>query len=103
MQKKEPVIITNGNTIEEVYQWMENKLKARRAVATLANELNSLNRAREGINQQFVDAVNQSELNLYKQDYDREINNDPIMEIERKRIELICSIHDSRDEEHAHE
>ncbi len=70
MQKKEPVIIANGNTVEEVYQWMEKKLDARRAVATLANELNSLNRAREGINQQFVDAVNQSELKMIFQDLD---------------------------------
>ena len=44
-KKKAPVIIPNGNSIEEVYQWMEDKLEARKAVVSLETQLNSLNSA----------------------------------------------------------
>lgn len=44
-EKKEPVIIPNGNSTEEVYQWMENKLEARKAVVSLETQLESLNSA----------------------------------------------------------
>ncbi|WP_162817283.1 hypothetical protein [Morganella morganii] len=44
-EKKEPIIIPNGNSVEEVYQWMEEKLEARKAVASLETQLNSLNSA----------------------------------------------------------
>ncbi|PHM23727.1 hypothetical protein [Xenorhabdus budapestensis] len=89
MQKKEPVIIANGNSIEEIYQWMENKLEARRDVVTLARQVEYINKEREKTNKQFNDAVNQSQLNISKQDYERETNNNPLIELERERWELI--------------
>lgn len=45
IEKKEPVIIPNGNSVEEVYQWMEEKLEARKVVVSLETQLASLNSA----------------------------------------------------------
>ncbi|WGM00901.1 hypothetical protein [Arsenophonus nasoniae] len=39
MQKKEPEIIANNNTMEEIYQWMEDSLKARKMLDTLKNSV----------------------------------------------------------------
>ncbi|CDG20558.1 protein of unknown function [Xenorhabdus poinarii G6] len=70
MQNKEPVIIANGNTVEEVYQWMEKKLDARRVVYTLNNELNTLDTARDKIKKQLNDAINQAELTIVSPNLD---------------------------------
>ncbi|MBC8947314.1 hypothetical protein [Xenorhabdus indica] len=105
MQKNEPVIIANGNTIEEIYQWMENKLSARRDVISLTRQVEYLNKEREKTNQRLGHAINQAKINPYTQDYDREINNasDPIMELERERHEIIRQLNypegDERDYE----
>ncbi|KLU17016.1 MULTISPECIES: hypothetical protein [Xenorhabdus] len=105
MQKNEPVIIANGNTIEEIYQWMEHKLDARRDVISLARQVEYLNKAREKVNQQLDNAINQAKINPYKQDHDREINNasDPIMKLERERHEIIRQLNYPEGDEHDYE
>ncbi|HGJ5855236.1 hypothetical protein [Arsenophonus nasoniae] len=81
MQKKEPEIIANNNTIEEVYQWMEANLKARKMLDTLKNSVAypykvDPKTGEEGHEQE-------SKVSKY----------DPLMEIEKKRIELISSLY----------
>ena len=41
-EKKEPSIISNGNTLEEIFNWMKKKLDARSLAITLKTEMDSL-------------------------------------------------------------
>ncbi len=44
-KKKEPSIVSNGCTIEEIFIWMQEKLDARNLAATLEKEVGSLDSA----------------------------------------------------------
>ncbi|HGN9321561.1 hypothetical protein Q4R51_19250 [Morganella morganii] len=63
-EKKEPTIIPNGNSIEEIYQWMEKKLEARKLVVTLETQLKSLNSAQRTTQEQLNDASSASVINI---------------------------------------
>ncbi|HDF2343768.1 TPA: hypothetical protein PC598_003387 [Morganella morganii] len=63
-EKKEPAIIPNGNSIEEIYQWMEKKLEARKLVVTLETQLKSLNSAQCTTQEQLNDASSASVINI---------------------------------------
>ncbi|WP_262861642.1 hypothetical protein [Morganella morganii] len=64
VEKKEPAIIPNGNSIEEIYQWMEKKLEARKLVVTLETQLKSLNSAQCTTQEQLNDASSASVINI---------------------------------------
>ncbi|WGM00900.1 hypothetical protein [Arsenophonus nasoniae] len=81
MQKKEPEIIANNNTMEEIYQWMEANLKARKMLDTLKNSVAYLNK----IDPKTGEEGHEQENDVSKYD--------PLMEIEKKRIELISSLY----------
>ncbi len=63
-EKKEPAIIPNGNSIEEIYQWMEKKLEARKLVVTLETQLKSLNSAQCTTQEQLNNASSASVINI---------------------------------------
>ncbi|HGJ5879163.1 MAG TPA: hypothetical protein ACHBZ9_08850 [Arsenophonus nasoniae] len=81
MQKKEPEIIANNNTMEEIYQWMEANLKARKMLDTLKNSVAYLNKIDPKTGEEVPEQKNK--VSKY----------DPLMEIEKKRIELISSLY----------
>ena len=41
-EKREPAVISNGLTVEEIFDWMQEKINARSLVITLENEMKSL-------------------------------------------------------------
>lgn len=63
-EKKEPAIIPNGNSIEEIYLWMAEKLEARKLVATLETQLKSLNSAQCTTQEQLNNASTASVINI---------------------------------------
>ncbi len=64
IEKKEPTIIPNGNSAEEIFLWMSKKVEAQKLVITLEAQLKSLNSARCTTQEQLDNANSASVINI---------------------------------------